>query len=156
MNKFVQHCVVCILRITLGWPWCCGNLRFMSVVRILSNMTRFQYNPSNDSGGGMKMKVVKQCLYFLSIYKTKRFQLSKNYASVFLTYMSISTPPASKVHCSISGLENSSSTEYSKVQHLFGIAVGHPGFTFVYLPPSSSTLRQSCTRWKATSTSVHV
>ena len=35
-----------------------------------------------------------------------------------------STPPASKVHCSINGLENSSSTEYSKVQHLFGIAVG--------------------------------
>ena len=35
-----------------------------------------------------------------------------------------STPPASKVHCSINGLENLSSTEYSKVQHLFGIAVG--------------------------------
>ena len=35
-----------------------------------------------------------------------------------------STPRASKVHCSINGLENSSSPEYSKVQHLFGIAVG--------------------------------
>ena len=33
-------------------------------------------------------------------------------------------PRASKVHCSINGLENSSSPEYSKVQHLFGIAVG--------------------------------
>jgi len=35
-----------------------------------------------------------------------------------------STPPAFKVHCLINGLENSSSPEYSKVQHLFGIAVG--------------------------------
>ena len=35
-----------------------------------------------------------------------------------------STPRASKVHCSINGLENSSSPKYSKVQHLFGIAVG--------------------------------
>ena len=35
-----------------------------------------------------------------------------------------STPLASKVHCSINGLENSSSPKYSKVQHLFGIAVG--------------------------------
>ena len=35
-----------------------------------------------------------------------------------------STPLASKVHCSINGLENSSSPQYSKVQHLFGIAVG--------------------------------
>jgi len=38
--------------------------------------------------------------------------------------LKISTPPASKVHCSINGLENSSSTEYFKVQHLFGIGVG--------------------------------
>ena len=36
----------------------------------------------------------------------------------------ISTPRASKVHCSINGLENSSSPKYSNVQHLFGIAVG--------------------------------
>ena len=35
-----------------------------------------------------------------------------------------STPLASKVHCSINGLENSSSSEYSQVQQLFGIAVG--------------------------------
>ena len=35
-----------------------------------------------------------------------------------------STPLASKVHCSINGLENSSSPEYSKVQHLFRVAVG--------------------------------
>ena len=35
----------------------------------------------------------------------------------------ISTPPASKVHCSINGLENSSSPEYSKVQHFSGSAV---------------------------------
>ena len=35
-----------------------------------------------------------------------------------------STPPASKVHCSINGLENSSSPEYSKVQHLIRVAVG--------------------------------
>ena len=34
-----------------------------------------------------------------------------------------STPRASKVHCSINGLENSSSPKYSKVQHLFGVAV---------------------------------
>ena len=34
-----------------------------------------------------------------------------------------STPPASKVHCSINGLENSSSPEYSKVQHFSGSAV---------------------------------
>ena len=39
-------------------------------------------------------------------------------------FKSLSPPQASKVHCSINGLENSSSTEYSKVQHLFGIAVG--------------------------------
>ena len=36
----------------------------------------------------------------------------------------ISTPLASKVHCSINGLENSSSPEYSKVQHLLEITVG--------------------------------
>ena len=41
-----------------------------------------------------------------------------------LEYFELSTPLASKVHCSINGLENSSSTEYSKVQHLFGITVG--------------------------------
>ena len=35
-----------------------------------------------------------------------------------------STPLASKVHCSINGLENSSSPEYSKVQHLLEITVG--------------------------------
>ena len=35
-----------------------------------------------------------------------------------------STPLASKVHCSINGLENSSSPKYSKVQHLFEITVG--------------------------------
>ena len=35
-----------------------------------------------------------------------------------------STPLASKVHCSINGLENSSSPKYSKVQHLLRIAVG--------------------------------
>ena len=35
----------------------------------------------------------------------------------------VSTPPASKVHCSINGLKNSSSPEYSKVQQFFGIAV---------------------------------
>ena len=35
-----------------------------------------------------------------------------------------STPRASKVHCSINRLEDSSSPEYSKVQHLFRIAVG--------------------------------
>ena len=39
-------------------------------------------------------------------------------------FLSNSTPLASKVHCSINGLENSSSPQYSKVQHLFGIAVG--------------------------------
>ena len=42
--------------------------------------------------------------------------------SVYKKYLS--TPLASKVHCSINGLENSSSPKYSKVQHLFGIAVG--------------------------------
>ena len=42
----------------------------------------------------------------------------------FSLNLCISTPLASKVHCSINGLENSSSPEYSKVQHLFGIAVG--------------------------------
>ena len=42
----------------------------------------------------------------------------------YVVLLGFSTPPASKVHCSINGLENSSSTEYSKVQHLFGIAVG--------------------------------
>merc|ERR1712016_538290 len=36
----------------------------------------------------------------------------------------VSTPLASKVHCSINGLENSSSPEYSKVQHLLEITVG--------------------------------
>ena len=35
-----------------------------------------------------------------------------------------STPLASKVHFSINGLENSSSPEYSKVQHLLEITVG--------------------------------
>ena len=35
----------------------------------------------------------------------------------------VSTPQASKVHCSINGLKNSSSPEYSKVQKFFGIAV---------------------------------
>ena len=35
-----------------------------------------------------------------------------------------STPLASKVHGSINGLENSSSPEYSKVQHLLEITVG--------------------------------
>ena len=35
-----------------------------------------------------------------------------------------STPLASKVHCSINGLENSSPPEYSKVQRLFEITVG--------------------------------
>ena len=35
----------------------------------------------------------------------------------------LSTPPSSKVHCSINGLENSSSPEYSKVQHFSGSAV---------------------------------
>ena len=39
-------------------------------------------------------------------------------------YYTYSTPLASKVHCSINGLENSSSLEYSKVQHLFEITVG--------------------------------
>jgi len=43
---------------------------------------------------------------------------------VYAKIMLYSTPRASKVHCSINGLENSSSPKYSKVQHLFGIAVG--------------------------------
>ena len=40
------------------------------------------------------------------------------------TVLTLSTPQASKVHCSINGLENSSSPEYSKVQYLFEITVG--------------------------------
>ena len=39
-------------------------------------------------------------------------------------YLFSSTPLASKVHGSINGLENSSSPEYSKVQHLLEITVG--------------------------------
>ena len=42
----------------------------------------------------------------------------------FFRHLSNSTPLASKVHCSINGLENSSSPEYSKVQHLLEITVG--------------------------------
>merc|ERR1711954_333798 len=49
---------------------------------------------------------------------------SHNLRACFAFYLNNSTPPASKVHCSINGLENSSSPEYSKVQHLFEITVG--------------------------------
>ena len=41
----------------------------------------------------------------------------------FVIKLEFSTPPVFKVHCSINGLENSSSPEYSKVQHFFGSAV---------------------------------
>merc|ERR1719264_599910 len=46
------------------------------------------------------------------------------YSSDVISVPNHSTPRASKVHCSINGLENSSSLKYSKVQHLFRIAVG--------------------------------
>ena len=46
------------------------------------------------------------------------------YLKSFAVYLLFSTPLASKVHCSINGLENSSSPEYSKVQHLLEITVG--------------------------------
>ena len=51
-------------------------------------------------------------------------QVKYSYCITDISNLRFSTPLASKVHCSINGLENSSSTEYSKVQHLFGIAVG--------------------------------
>merc|ERR550519_555522 len=55
-------------------------------------------------------------------------ELSLNHKATFnlseSMNMKSSTPLASKVHCSINGLENSSSPKYSKVQHLFRIAVG--------------------------------
>merc|ERR1711954_43443 len=49
---------------------------------------------------------------------------SHNLRACFAFYLNSSTPRASKVHCSINGLENSSSPEYSKVQHPFEITVG--------------------------------
>jgi len=56
-----------------------------------------------------------------TLYSWLWFQL---YPEKYNCDHSNSTPPASKVHCSINGLENSSSLEYSKVQHLFEITVG--------------------------------
>ena len=50
---------------------------------------------------------------------TRQFNWSVSYSYTF----NYSTPLASKVHCSINGLENSSSPEYSKVQHLLEITV---------------------------------
>ena len=52
-------------------------------------------------------------------------QLNPGILSLVRSLVSLhSTPLASKVHCSINGLENSSSPEYSKVQHLLEITVG--------------------------------
>ena len=50
--------------------------------------------------------------------------LNDNICYCMAFFLFVSTPLASKVHCSINGLENSSSPEYSKVQHLLEITVG--------------------------------
>ena len=68
----------------------------------------------------------RHLLSLLQFPQKLRQWIPLQYISTTVIYISFhnSTPLASKVHCSINGLENSSSPEYSKVQHLLEITVG--------------------------------
>ena len=100
----------------------------------LSPVSILYLSSAGSTGGGVPKsipKLIGNPIFKYIFLETLTFQIFisvhissyKSEPKVMALYF-YSTPLASKVHCSINGLENSSSPEYSKVQHLLEITVG--------------------------------